>query len=79
MLPASSRIRREAEIATAVGWLITDPQQAEDVVQNQQADLVMLARELLRDPYWPYHAAQKLGVEQAAEILPVQYARAVRR
>ncbi|MFN9878604.1 MAG: NADH:flavin oxidoreductase/NADH oxidase, partial [Planctomycetota bacterium] len=45
--------------------------------QQGQAEIVMLARELLRDPYWPYHAAKKLGVDQAAAVLPVQYARAV--
>lgn len=78
MIPISSRIRREAEIPTAVGWLISEPQQAEDAVRDGHADLVMLAREMLRDPYWPYHAALKLGDEKAATILPVQYARAVK-
>lgn len=79
MIPAASRIRREAAIPTAVGWMITDPQQAEDVLKGQHADVVLLGRELLRDPYWPYHAAAKLGVDSAAEILPIQYARAVKR
>ena len=79
MLPIAGRIRREAEIPTAAGWMITDPQQAETAIQEQQADLIVLARELLRDPYWPYHAAVKLGVEKSFDILPVQYARAVRR
>lgn len=79
MLPITSRIRKEAEIPTAVGWMITEPQQAEEAVRDQHTDLVMLAREMLRDPYWPYHAAMKLGVENAPEILPIQYARAVQR
>ena len=79
MIPLASRIRREAAIPTVVGWMITDPQQAEEAIRDQHADLVMLAREMLRDPYWPYHAALKLGVERAAEILPIQYARAVKR
>ncbi len=79
MVPIASQIRREAGIPTAVGWMISDPQQAEAIVRDEHSDLVMLARELLRDPYWPYHAAMKLGVEQAAEVLPVQYARAVKR
>jgi 2,4-dienoyl-CoA reductase-like NADH-dependent reductase (Old Yellow Enzyme family) len=78
MIPIASRIRREAGIPTAVGWLISDPQQAEEAVRDQHTDLVMLAREMLRDPYWPYHAALKLGDEKAASILPIQYARAVR-
>lgn len=78
MIPIASRIRREAAIPTAVGWMISEPQQAEEAVRDGHADLVMLARELLRDPYWPYHAALKLGDEKAATILPVQYARAVK-
>ena len=76
LIPIAGRIRREAELPTAVGWMITQPQQAEQAVEEQHADLVMLAREMLRDPYWPYHAAIELGYEQAASILPVQYARA---
>ena len=79
MIPIASRIRKEAGIPTVVGWMITDPQQAEAAVRDDQTDLVMLAREMLRDPYWPYHAAKALGVEDAFDILPVQYARAVKR
>jgi 2,4-dienoyl-CoA reductase-like NADH-dependent reductase (Old Yellow Enzyme family) len=78
MMPLASRIRREAAVPTAVGWMITEPEQAEEAVRDEHADLVMLARELLRDPYWPYHAALQLGDEQAETMLPVQYARAVR-
>ena len=79
MIPAASRIRREAGIPTAVGWQITEPQQAEDAIRDQHTDLVMLAREMLRDPYWPYHAALTLGDEKATSILPIQYARAAQR
>ncbi|MCC6510450.1 MAG: NADH:flavin oxidoreductase/NADH oxidase [Pirellulaceae bacterium] len=79
MIPIASRMRRELDLPVGVGWMIVDPQQAEDAVQHGHTDLVLLAREMLRDPYWPYHAAVKLGVYQAAEILPVQYARAVKR
>lgn len=79
MIPLAGRIRKETGIATAAGWMITDPQQAEEAVRDGHADMVLLAREMLRDPYWPYHAAVKLGVENAWETLPVQYARAVRR
>jgi 2,4-dienoyl-CoA reductase-like NADH-dependent reductase (Old Yellow Enzyme family) len=78
LIPTASRIRREAAIPTAVGWQMTEPQQAEDAIRDQHTDLVMLAREMLRDPYWPYHAALKLGDAKAAEMLPVQYARAVK-
>jgi 2,4-dienoyl-CoA reductase-like NADH-dependent reductase (Old Yellow Enzyme family) len=78
LLPAARRIREEAEIPTAVGWMITSAIQADQAIRNEDADLVMLAREMLRDPYWPYHAAVELGVEEAGGILPVQYARAAR-
>ena len=78
MIPAASRIRRETSVPTAVGWMITEPEQAEEAVRDQHTDLVMLAREMLRDPYWPYHAALKLGDEKASSILPIQYARAVK-
>jgi 2,4-dienoyl-CoA reductase-like NADH-dependent reductase (Old Yellow Enzyme family) len=79
IVPAASRIRREAPIPTAVGWQITEPQQAEEVIRNQHADLVVLAREMLRDPYWPYHAALQLGDDNAQDILSIQYARAVKK
>jgi len=78
MIPIASRIRKETGLPVAAGWMITDPQQAEDAVRDQHADLVLLAREMLRDPYWPYHAALKLGDAKAAAMLPVQYARAVK-
>jgi len=79
MIPITSRIRQETGVPTAVSWQITEPEQASDAVRNGETDLVMLAREMLRDPYWPYHAATKLGVSQPGEILPVQYARSVQR
>jgi 2,4-dienoyl-CoA reductase-like NADH-dependent reductase (Old Yellow Enzyme family) len=77
MIPDAGRIRREAEVPVAVGWMITEPQQAESALRDENLDLVMLARELLRNPYWPFHAAQKLGHKGAGDLLPVQYARAV--
>lgn len=78
MIPAAGRIRRETGVPTAAGWMITDPKQADAAVRDQQADVVLLAREMLRDPYWPYHAAKSLGVV-GPDLLPVQYARAVKR
>ena len=54
--------------------LITDAQQADQIVRSGQADCVMIARELLRDPYFPVHAAQKLG---ATISWPPQYHRAI--
>jgi 2,4-dienoyl-CoA reductase-like NADH-dependent reductase (Old Yellow Enzyme family) len=74
--PFAERIRREANIATAAVGMITAPAQADQIIRNDQADLVLLAREMLRDPYWPMHAAQEL--EQIAPW-PVQYLRAAPR
>jgi 2,4-dienoyl-CoA reductase-like NADH-dependent reductase (Old Yellow Enzyme family) len=68
-------IRREAGIPTAAVGMITEPAQADQIVRTGQADLVLLARELLRNPYWPLHAAEALRKEIA---WPVQYLRARR-
>ena len=69
----AERIRREAGIATGAVGMITAPEQAEHVLRTGQADLVLLARELLRDPYWPLHAAPRVHAQAA---WPVQYERA---
>ena len=71
--PFAERIRREANIATAAVGLITAAAQADQIIRNDEADIVLLAREMLRDPYWPLHAAQELG--QVAPW-PRQYLRA---
>lgn len=74
-VPFSAAIRREAEIATAAVGLIVDPQQAEQILVCGEADAVVLARAMLRDPYWPLTAAHDLGVDIK---WPVQYERAKR-
>lgn len=71
----ADRIRREAEISTGAVGLITEPAQADQIIRSGQADVVLLARELLRDPYWPLRAADAL--HQPASW-PVQYERAAR-
>jgi 2,4-dienoyl-CoA reductase-like NADH-dependent reductase (Old Yellow Enzyme family) len=75
-VPFAARIRREAGIATAAVGMITGAEQAEQILGNGAADMVLLAREMLRDPYWPLHAAQTLG---EAMSWPVQYQRAAPR
>jgi hypothetical protein len=72
-VPFSARIRTEANIPTAAVGMITEPNQADAIVEEGQADLVLLAREMLRDPYWAVHAAAALS-EPAS--WPVQYLRA---
>ena len=58
----------------AVG-LITEPEQAQAILNEGQADLILLARALLRDPYWPIHAAATLGRTEALGAVPPQYER----
>jgi len=71
--PFSETIRREADVLTGAVGLITEPRQAEDILAQGKADAVFLARELLRDPYWPLHAAKALGADVP---WPKQYERA---
>ncbi|MEJ5944878.1 NADH:flavin oxidoreductase/NADH oxidase [Pseudokineococcus basanitobsidens] len=72
-VPLAEAVRRGAGVATGAVGMITDPAQAAQVVAQGQADVVLLARALLRDPRWPERAARELGVELAR---PPQYARA---
>lgn len=71
-VPFSETIKHGAEIATGTVGLITSSIQAEEILQNDRADLVFLARELLKNPYWPRTAAQELNAELTP---PVQYER----
>ena len=72
-VPFARRIKHDANIATAAVGLITDAHQAEDIVANGYADIVLLAREMLRNPHWTLQAAHELGVDAS---WPVQYERA---
>jgi 2,4-dienoyl-CoA reductase-like NADH-dependent reductase (Old Yellow Enzyme family) len=69
----AERIRREAGVPTGAVGLITSPAQADAIVAEGRADVVLLARQLLRDPYWPLRAAKALGVPAP---WPVEYLRA---
>lgn len=71
--PFAEQIRKEAGVMTAAVGLITSPVQAEEIVSSGRADAVFIARELLRDPYWPLRAARELGQPMT---WPVQYLRA---
>jgi 2,4-dienoyl-CoA reductase-like NADH-dependent reductase (Old Yellow Enzyme family) len=72
-VPFAARIRREAGIPTGAVGIITSPVQADQIIRNGDADVAILGREMLRDPYWPYRAAKALGKEI---VSPSQYARA---
>jgi 2,4-dienoyl-CoA reductase-like NADH-dependent reductase (Old Yellow Enzyme family) len=72
-VPFAERIRREAGLATGAVGLITEPEQAAAIIAKGEADVVLIARESLRDPYFPRRAAQQLGAKIGA---PPQYQRA---
>jgi 2,4-dienoyl-CoA reductase-like NADH-dependent reductase (Old Yellow Enzyme family) len=72
-VPLAERVRCETGMPTGAVGMITTPKQADDVVRESKADIVLLAREELRDPYFPLHAAKALGAEIA---WPNQYLRA---
>ncbi len=74
-VPFAAAIKKEAGILTGAVGIITTPEQAEDILQNEQADVIIMAREFLRDPYFPLHAAKALGEDIE---WPIQYARAQR-
>lgn len=71
-VPFAETIRREAGLATGAVGLITEAEQADAIVREGQADVVLMAREFLRRPQWPLHAALDLGVEPP---MPQQYER----
>lgn len=74
-VPFAREIRNSAGIATGAVGMITDAVQANEIVQRGDADAVLIAREFLRDPYFPFHAAEKLG--EGIDYVPKQYGRAL--
>jgi NADPH2 dehydrogenase len=72
-VPLAEKIRKECGIPTIAVGLITNPEMAEEILNNGRADLVSLGRELLRDPYWPLRTAVKHGISGYA---PKSYQRA---
>lgn len=72
-VPFSAKIRKETGALTGAVGLITEAKQSEEILQNGEADLIIMARELLRDPYFPLHAAHALGEDIT---WPIQYDRA---
>lgn len=72
-VPFAEQVRQESDITTAAVGLITEAEQANTILSEGKADMIFLARELLRDPYWPLRAARELGYDVQ---WPVQYERA---
>ncbi|MGC4003390.1 MAG: hypothetical protein QM811_09750 [Pirellulales bacterium] len=75
-VPFAAAIRERAKIATGAVGLITEAEQANEIVTSGQADLAFLAREMLREPYWALHAEQKLNQPPS---WPISYGYAVQR
>ncbi len=74
LAPYAARVRAATGMPIASAWGFGDPQLAEQALQQQQLDLVMIARSHLANPHWPYHAARVLGHEAASSVLPTPYA-----
>jgi len=72
-VPYAQRVKAETGLTTIAVGLITEPQQAEDIIAKGEADAVSLARAMLYDPRWPWHAAAALGAQVP---VPPQYRRA---
>lgn len=77
-VPLAQKVRAEAGIATGAVGLITDAKQANEIIEKAEADIVLIARESMRDPHWPFHAAQELGLGREARlVLPPNYSYAL--
>ena len=74
-VPFAERVRSESQIPTAAVGMITEAVQADEIIRHGRADVVLLGREMLRDPNWPLRAAQSLGKKEALPA-PLQYQRA---
>ncbi|MBL9168931.1 MAG: NADH:flavin oxidoreductase/NADH oxidase [Verrucomicrobiales bacterium] len=74
MGPIARRVLKETGLPGATSWNISTPELAEELVGSGTVDMVMIGRQLLADPHWPYAAAKKLGVEKPSWVLPAPYA-----
>ena len=73
-VPYSEKIKKDSGVNTMAVGLIMEAEQAENILKNNQADLIALAREMISDSSWAFRAGQKLGLENPYEILPESYA-----
>lgn len=73
LAPVAARIRREVGLPTAMSWNIRDPRRADELIGSEQLDLLMIARAILGDPHWPYHAARTLAQPAPEALLPDAY------
>lgn len=73
MAPVARQVREATGMPVSVGWMIDDPQQADRLIRDGDADLFIPARALLAEPHWPYRAARELGLDAPHTVLPPQY------
>ncbi|MGB7298757.1 MAG: NADH:flavin oxidoreductase/NADH oxidase [Burkholderiaceae bacterium] len=78
-LPFASRVRTEADIPVIAVGMITEARQAENILQQEQADIIAMAHELMADPGWPLRAARRLGLSDPWAVQPPDYAFRLRR
>ncbi|MFT5739363.1 MAG: 2,4-dienoyl-CoA reductase-like NADH-dependent reductase (Old Yellow Enzyme family) [Gammaproteobacteria bacterium] len=78
-VPYATAIRQQTDLMSMAVGVIVDADQAESIIDQGEADFVALGREIMHDPFWPLHAAQKLGVDADFKMWPKQYAWAVDR
>jgi 2,4-dienoyl-CoA reductase-like NADH-dependent reductase (Old Yellow Enzyme family) len=78
-VPLADAVRRGADIPTVAVGRLTEPSQAEEILQNHHADFIAIAHEFIADPNWAYRAARELGLEDPHGILPFSYAFYLRR
>jgi 2,4-dienoyl-CoA reductase-like NADH-dependent reductase (Old Yellow Enzyme family) len=67
-VPLAERVRAGADVMTAAVGLISDPHQADDIIRSGKADIVLLARQMMREPHWPLRAATELGLPVTAAL-----------
>lgn len=79
LAPIAERVRRQAALPVATAWGVDTPHLAEEAVAKGQVDVVMVGRQHLVNPHWPYAAAQALGLDQPSWVLPAPYAHWVGR
>ncbi len=73
MIPAAALIRAETGVLTAASWNMADPQYANEVIQQEKIDLLMIGRPTLANPHWPYYASMLLGENAPLALMPDQY------
>ena len=74
LAPVAKRVRDEADIPVATAWGVDTPELANETIENQQLDVVMVGRMHLTNPHWTYYAAKQLGVEKPSWVMPAPYA-----